>query len=294
MVCVRAVACSFPAALVRLAAITLAVALTGCVSAKYKLAKKETAPTALNLKTSQPATEAVLHTVIVYEGPGSWKRKAFWDEYVLTVANRSAVPLTIESATLIDYQDQRLTPGTDPWAIEKASKTWWQNTKSNDTGRIVTLGVGGAVVGTAAAMAAGGVITGTAMGGITAGAAVAGAAVIAVPIYAVVAVVGNVRGRHTIEAEFNRRHLVLPATIAPGQLAQGSLFFRITPGPRRLTLAGRLDKEPLELTLDLAPLAGLHFTAPPRAAPAAVESPAPAPPAPASETGPPKTPAGSG
>lgn len=282
------------AALLRLAAIGSLVALTGCVSTKYKLAKRETPPTALNFKASRQSAEAVLHSVIVFDGPGSWKRKAYWDEYVLTVANRSAVALTIESATLIDYQDQRLSPGTEPWALEKQSKTWWQNAKSHDTGRIVTLGVGTAVVGTAVVATAGTVVLGGAAGGIAAGAAAIGAAAIALPIYAVVSVVGNVKGRHRVEAEFERRLLGLPATIPPGQTAQGSLFFRITPGPKRLTLAGRSENEPLDLMLDLAPLAGLHFTAPTPAAPAPTAPPAPRPSAPAIETGPPKSPDSTG
>jgi hypothetical protein len=267
-----------------LAAIATVVALAGCVSAKYKLAKKETPPTALNFRASQPAAETVLHTVIAYDGPGSWKRKAFWDEYVLTVANRSGLPLTIESATLLDYQDQRLSPGSEPWSLEKQSKTWWQNVKSNDTGRLLTLGAGTVVVGTAVVATAGTVVLGGAAGGIAAGAAAVGAAAIALPIYAVVSVVGNVKGRHRIEAEFNRRRLVLPATIPPGQSAEGSLFFRISPGPKRLILAGRAGDEPQELTLDLAPLAGLHFKAPPSTAPPPAGTSAPSPTPPVSES----------
>ena len=262
-----------------LATIVSILALAGCVSAKYKLAKKNTPPaTALDLSVSQATAEVTVHAVIVYEGPGSWKRKAFWDEYVLTIANRSDAPLLVDSAAVVDFQENQNPAGSDPWQLEKESKTWWQNVKSNDAGRLLTLGVGTVVAGTAFVAASATAIASTSAG-IAAGAATIGVAAVALPIYAVVSVIGNVKGRHKIEAEFNRRRLVLPATLAPGQTVQGSLFFRITPGPKRLLLHGRVRGVPCELVLDLAPLAGLHFkeprAGPPAPAPAAPPSPPP-------------------
>lgn len=272
----------WPIVLRGLATIGSILALTGCVSAKYKLAKKNTPPpTALNLSVGQAAVEVIVHTVIVYEGPGSWKRKAFWDEYVLTIANRSDAPLSIETAALVDFQENQIPAGSDPWQLEKESKTWWQNAKSNDTGRLLTLSVGTAVVGTAV-VAAGTTAILSASAGVAAGAATLGLAAVALPVFAVASVVGNTKGRHKIEAEFNRRRLVLPAQIPPGQIVQGSLFFRITPGPKRLLLHGRAHDVPCDVVLDLAPLAGLHFKeqraaqpVPPASSPATPPSPPP-------------------
>jgi hypothetical protein len=266
-----------------LATIGSILALTGCVSAKYKLAKKDTPPaTALNLSLGQALVEVTVTAVIVYEGPGSWKRKAFWDEYVLTVANRSDTPLIIESAGVVDFQENQNPAGSDPWQLEKESKTWWQNAKSNDTGRLLTLGVGTAVAGTAfMAASATALVSGSA--GVAAGAATLGLAAVALPVYAVATVVGNSKGRHKIEAEFNRRRWVLPALIPPGQHVQGSLFFRIAPGPKRLLLHGRANGATCEVVLDLAPLAGLHFKEQRAAGPTpAGSAPAPSPSPPSS------------
>lgn len=272
----------WPTVLRGLATIGSILALTGCVSTKYKLAKKNTPPPiALNLSVGQAAVEVTVHAVIVYEGPGSWKRKAFWDEYVLTIANRSDAPLSIESAAVVDFQENQIPAGSDPWQLEKESKTWWQNVKSSETGRLLTLGAGTFVAGAAFMVVAPAVIWGGS--GAAAGAAAGFAvAAVALPVYAVASVVGNISGRHKIEAEFNRRRLVLPANIPAGQIVQGSLFFRITPGPKRLLLHGRANGVPRDMVLDLAPLAGLHFKeqhaaqpVPPASSPATSPSPPP-------------------
>ncbi len=47
--------------------------------------------------------------------------------------------------------------------------------------------------------------------------------------------------------------------VSPGASAQGSLFFPMTPGPRRLTLRSYAGEARLEVTLELKPLAGLHL-----------------------------------
>ncbi len=124
--------------------LSAATLLSGCVSSKYKLAKADDAkpPVALNLTASIPPVEAVLNSVIVYQGPGSWKREAYWDEYVFTLTNRGSSPVLIETATLTDFQDMPTTPGEDPWKLENQSKTWWEKAKSSQTGNLLALGAG--------------------------------------------------------------------------------------------------------------------------------------------------------
>ncbi|HUL53667.1 MAG TPA: hypothetical protein VLT83_09695 [Opitutaceae bacterium] len=259
-----------------LATIGSILALSGCVSAKYQLARKATPPASpLQLNAAQASVEATVGAVIVYDGPGSWKRKAYWDEYVLTIANRGGAPVIVGSAALVDSQGNQISSGSDPWQLEQEGKTWWQNVKSSEGGRLVTLGVGTAAAGTAF-VAVGATALTSASAGIAAGAATLGLAAVALPVYAVATVAGNAKGRHKIEAEFSRRRLALPAKLAPGQTVRGSLFFRVTPGPARLLLHCRGDAGALEVAIDLAPLAGLHFKdqhAPPPVPPA----PAPAP-----------------
>jgi len=92
---------------------------------------------------------------------------------------------------------------------------------------------------------------------------------VALPAYVGGTIYANVHSRHEIENEFTRRRLVLPAMIAPGQTVQGSLFFRISPGPRNLALLHQHDNAYNKAVVDLAPLAGLHLAATPPATPAA-------------------------
>jgi hypothetical protein len=78
--------------------------LCGCVATKYKLAKKGAPPPQLLSVDFPPAPplQPTLSTVISYRGPGTWKREALWDEYVVTLENRGDQPVTVDSATLAD------------------------------------------------------------------------------------------------------------------------------------------------------------------------------------------------
>jgi hypothetical protein len=242
-----------------LAVIVAMFTMTGCASSKYKLAKKNTPPPIpINLSVNQPPIELILHTVIVYQGSGSWKRKAYWDEYIITITNQGQLPLTIDSATLIDFQDKHNATGSDPWELEKQSKTWWKNIQSTEAGRLVTLGAGmaasiGVFMAVAPAAIWGG--SGAALG--VAGAAVG--AIIVLPAYALISVLGNISGRHKIEAEFNKRRLAIPVIVPAGQIVQGSFFFPITPGPKRLILQCQVGEEALDIDFDLSLLADLHI-----------------------------------
>jgi hypothetical protein len=74
------------------------------VSANYKFASKDTPPAhALNVHFPPATLEANLASVITDGGPGSWKREAFWDEYVVTLHNTGEQPLQVASVTLVDF-----------------------------------------------------------------------------------------------------------------------------------------------------------------------------------------------
>ena len=88
---------------------------SGCLSTKYRMARKSTPPpAALNLAIEEPPLAVVLNTVIIYKGPGSWKRAAFWDEYVVTLHNHGPQPLSITAAALTDFAGSRHLPGEIP------------------------------------------------------------------------------------------------------------------------------------------------------------------------------------
>jgi hypothetical protein len=71
-------------------------------------------------------------------------------------------------------------------------------------------------------------------------------------------ITASVRAHKKIEREFNRRRLVLPINIDADQLVKGSLFFPITPGPKRLILNYQMGEEEHDIEFDLSPLKGLH------------------------------------
>lgn len=245
---------------------------TGCVLTKYKAADDGTPPAVmLNVSAAQPPIEAVLHTVIVLGGPGSWKRAAYWDEYMVSFVNRGGDTVAIEWAALASRSGARAFAGVDPWAIEKQSHALGQKNYGLGKDTAVQLGSGLATVGVGAGL---GFLWGTAissagsaaMGGsaLTAGgsAAVAAGGIVAVPAFVAGSMALNKRSRQEIERVFRRRQLTLPRNVASGETAEGSFFFPITPGPQRLTVGYKLaDNPPCELVIDLAAISNLHLAA---------------------------------
>jgi hypothetical protein len=236
--------------------------LGGCVTAKkYRLAKDDTPPAQpLGWSNSTPPAELTLRSLIVIGGPGSWKREARWDEYVMQVSNHGGQPMVIGSAALTDLQGTPQFPGSDPWQLEKLSYTNWD--KYGRTGLNLLAGAGMVTLyfGASAAVATSSLMAG---GGTAAAAGGAATALAIIPVVAVVDILVvasmNHYNKEHVQQEFNRRRLVLPLTVAPGAIASGSLFFPMTPGPQRLTLQGQAGDTPLELVLELKPLAGLHL-----------------------------------
>lgn len=237
-----------------LALLCLCPLLTGCLSTKYKRAPKDTPPPpALNLVATDTAATATLHTVIVFKGPGSWKKEAYWDEYVFTLANHGPSPLVVESAEIIDLLGAPRSPGTNPWALEKQSRALLKDYEK--TGRKILIGAGLTV----AWVTVGGLAYGAAYAGAAGAATVAGTAFLLAPVWAIGTGVRTISARHSIADEFHRRRLALPLVLTTGESKQGSLFFPVTPGPQRLLLHCRSGGTSSTLVLDLAPIAGLHL-----------------------------------
>jgi hypothetical protein len=239
-----------------LAAIGLCLS-SGCVSPKYKRADKGMPPAkALDVKFPPALLEALLYTEISDGAPGSWKREAFWDEYVVTIHNAGNQALEITSATLTDYADAPQLAGDNPWALEKDSKTLAK--RYQDAGIAF------------ARMAAPRVIVGAAEPGVVASAGVgsAGAAAaatitaVALPVYGATVFGINMHNKKDIHKEFDRRRLPLPLTLAPDETRTGSFFFPTIPNPHALTLhwSGSPGDGDTALRLDF--LEGLHVKAP--------------------------------
>ena len=232
---------------------------SGCVSSKYQLAKpgNMNAPLALNLAATQPQLETTVNSVIIYQGPGAWKREAYWDEYVLTFANRGNQPVTLDSVTLSGIGAANVAPGVEPWTLEKQSRTLAERGFGLAKDATVQIGSG---ISTMTA----GIVIGAAMGG-SGWAAIGTAAVggvVALPVFVGTSIYRNVSSRHEIEREFSRRRVSFPVTLVPGQIVQGSVFFPIAPSPQRFVVHHHGSGESTEQIVDLAPLWSLHLKAP--------------------------------
>ena len=249
-----------------------ALVFSGCgslVANKNQSAPANTPPpVALNFVVTQAPVELLVQTVIVPQGPGSWMREAHWDEYVVTVTNRSLKAMRVEGVWLTGAATAGVSAGSDPSAVERASHR--VETAGVSVGNQIAKGIVDtlrdprtyvpnlAAIPIGVGIGAAGAITGGAVVAAGAMPAVAAATALADPkIYA------DVNARHEITMEFHRRRLALPLVIEPGASAQGSFFFPITRGPRALVFYASLEGEMHEVTLPLGPLGGLHLPPPP-------------------------------
>jgi hypothetical protein len=228
------------------------------VSPKYKRADKNIPPLQpLNVKFPSSTLDASLYTVISDGGPGSWKREAFWDEYVVIMHNESDQALNISAATLMDYAGAVRPAGTDPWALERESKTLEK--RYRDAGIDFARTAAPRVIATAAEP---GVVAGAGIGA-TGAVAVATATAVAIPVYGVTIFSINMHNKASIKKEFNRRRMPLPLTLGPGETRVGSFFFPMVPNPQALTLRWASSAGDGETALDLHFLEGLHVTVTP-------------------------------
>lgn len=217
-------------------------------------------------EVEQTATNQVsltLQAVIVYDRAGSWKRRAYWDEYVLRVVNQSPELVVIDAVTLVDFLDRVVAPGTDPWALEKAGRKHEKYLRSKGIPADAFACVypyrrtirNTAVGATTVTMFAAPMATGTGIMFVA-----VGVGTLYAPVWATNKLFIDPSHRERLAAEFNRRRLALPVGLAPGASVTGSVFFPLTPGPERLDASGRIGDRSWTASLKLPWLAGVHFT----------------------------------
>ncbi len=240
----------------------------GCVATKYKLARKNTPPVQLLNIAFPPSAplQPTLTALIIYGGPGSWKREALWDEYVVTLENGGERPVSIDSATLGDSAGTAYAAGNDPWAIEKQSKKLEKQYRDRGEAFIRAAGPGVLIVGAGAAT-----ISAAAGGAVFVSAGMIGAAVatvVVLPAYYLTVIGVNHHNKKAVMAEFKRRRLPLPLTLAPGETRTGSVFYPMVRNPSTLELRWSSESSSGQAALPLDFLKGLHVpTAPAEPAP---------------------------
>jgi hypothetical protein len=238
----------------------------GCLSAKYRPAQKSTPPPVmLAIAAADGSVGVTVDSVIVFHGPGSWKRNAYWDEYVVTIVNRGAAAVSVRDATLVGLGEHPVGPRTDPWKLEKESREamkegfWLPKGSGPDVGAGLTVtGLGMAAGAVWGASTAGAYFGSTASAALCAG--FIGLAI--APVVGSATIYRNVSNRHDIEHEFDRRRFHLPREVQANQAVHGSLFFPITPGPRTLTIRLTVGAESRDVPLDLGRIGKLHLMVP--------------------------------
>ncbi len=209
--------------------------------------------------------EAALNAVITYNGPGSWKRDAFWDEYVVTLHNPGVRALTISAAGLTDLTGAVRTPGDNPWKLEKESKTLEEKYQAAGIAFARYTVPGVLIVGGASAIAVAG-----SSGWLAGYAAIGGAAVGAVvvlPVYYGTVLTINHFDKVRMEKEFARRRIALPISLAAGESRTGSFFFPMVPSPRSLGVHWSDESGSADAILALDFLNDLHLARPAKPAP---------------------------
>ena len=242
-------------------AIAASVVLTGCGGAKVL---KEPVP----MERGEPVAvgkdnnlETALDWVIVSNGPGSWSKKATWDEYQFRVANTSGQPVELIDVIVYDMRNDPVRSSADRRALVDASKDVGKRYK--DEGVHVEPGVGtSSLLAAGAVSAAVGIGTAASapllMTGATAGVALTG--VVLMPVLLTGGVVNMVNG-HKVADEIELRASALPLKIAAGETQTITAFYPVTPSPTSIELVYSVDGRLETLVINTGEsLAGLNIS----------------------------------
>ncbi len=219
------------------AAAVLSLCLAGCGGSKVLKEPEPHEVAQLLAVASDQHLSVTLDWVIVRDGPGTWAKNAFWDEYLLRVSNRSGSPIQLTELIVIDSLDTRIAVQSSRKHLVKGSRKTARRYK--ETGIKVRAGSGRGTMGVAAATAGGAVIGAGAGAGTIAGAA-GGAAVVGALVLAPVLAVGSiVRGvNHSkVNTQIAQRQTLLPLDVPAGDELMLDLFFPLAPSPGSIELA---------------------------------------------------------
>lgn len=250
----------------------VALILGACGGAKVL---KEPRP----LQTAQPLVTAddqrlrvKLDWVIVRDGPGTWAKNADWDEYLLSVSNLSAEPITVTQLTVVDSLGTSVDPQRGRKSLVKGSKKTGRRYRKSGLEVKAGRGAGTMLVAGAAVTALGyGAASAAAYGSLASGATAAGSAGAAAggllllgPALAVGGVVRGVRNS-AVNARIEERQTGFPILVSAGEERSLDVFFPLAPSPQIVALSYTDASGEHSLTIDTRDaLAGLHLDSVPR------------------------------
>ena len=249
---------------IRLSAVLVSILLLAAcggarVSKKWEQSQHERP--ILELQAQTASIVANLDWIVFRNGPGSWAKDAFWDEYIVSVTNVSDQPITIESLSVIDSTDTAIVPHHSRKALKKAYKVVKKRNKK--AGLQIKLGegstdaTGNSIVATA--LVAGGAGSGSvaAAGGTLT--AAGGAIVVAVPAIAIGSVMKIVNNTK-VNNRISEKTTVLPLILEPSQQEELNIFFPAVPSPQYLLIKFTTvsNQESIQIDLQEA-FSGLHI-----------------------------------
>jgi hypothetical protein len=249
----------------------LAILLSSCAGSKLI---NDPGPIELTKPLEQSSDRRVtvmLQWVIICGGPGSWVEHANWDEYLLSVDNRTGEDIQITGAQVTDSMGFQHSSNSSRRQLAKASKEVIKRYQA--TSIEVIAGYGGGVALIAAGVGAGYLasaaldvaVEAALMGGATATGAMAVAANAALVVAPILIVGGVMQGvnNHKVTAEIVSRHTAFPVIVAANTSLQLDLFFPLAPSPQSIDIAysGSFGKRLISLDTNEV-LYGLHVVSP--------------------------------
>jgi hypothetical protein len=225
----------------------------------------EQAPRTIAEATDYRVT-ASIEAVIVRDGPGTWAKGAFWDEYRIRLRVVDGWPVEISRVVVVDSLGEHHGPQVLLGYLKEDSAETTE--RYEDAALQVTAGLGGA--GTYLG-GAGAYMTGMAVGATsagvgyatlgTAGAAASAATVgiVLAPVLMGAGIVGAVQ-EQAVQREMDRRRTDLPLTLEGGQERTLDLFFGIAPEPQEVRIRYSDPAGSHLVVIETrAALAGLHL-----------------------------------
>lgn len=247
--------------------VSILVFVTGCGGTKL-LSEPHPIDISRALVTAKNESISVsLMGVIVRDGPGTWARKADWDEYLLIINNLSNADIEINEISLTDLlsivfetsSDRKELVGMSRDSVDRYDDSDLKITSGIGAGALLTAGGAIAVVGTAAAVS---VAPAAALGGgatIGMAPAIVAGAVLLSPVFAVAGLkrLSNVSKVSRVIAE---RSTDFPLTINSGEEALVDVFFPLSPSPLQLEINYTKSGSSSNLVLPTQDvLSGLHM-----------------------------------
>ncbi|HXV39897.1 MAG TPA: hypothetical protein VD701_02905 [Steroidobacteraceae bacterium] len=244
-------------------AVGVMLALSGCGGTrvlKAPLAGEQ----ATGATAAREGVTVSVQGLIYRDGPGSWARDAYWDEYQVRVDNAASVAIEIERVVLVDALDHEVMASSDRRSLARGTK---QNLRRyRDAGIKVSPGAppAGSVLAGSALLAGGAATLSSAasagaMGMSGAGSfAAAGAGVALGGIALVGAGVHRAVQNDRVQDALTARAWTADTVAASGRI-EGSVFFPLVPAPRSLVVYYRVaDATTRAIEVPLPSLGSLH------------------------------------